>query len=201
MEVAVGSVVVLQGAGGVSLHMVIVAWTHVGTLCTPCSPPRSAGTPCPRLPVPLSLPSSSLCPLFASLSLHTCSSPSLPFFLSLSSSSPCLSLSLSPSSYLIPLVFLLSACPADLHACCVEAAQLDLMPPAARSRADSGLGAPLLRAGEEEVGPPLLAPFLVAFPFSSIFPSSPFFHCFAPPFALPPARSLTHVSSSLLCPC
>lgn len=54
---------------------------------------------------------------------------------------------LSLSSYLIPLVFLLSACPADLHACCIEAAQLDLMPPATRSRAVSGPGAALPWAG------------------------------------------------------
>lgn len=48
--------------------------------------------PCAPLPA-LLLPLPSLC---FSLSLHTCSSPSLPFFLSLSSSSPCLSLSLHP---------------------------------------------------------------------------------------------------------
>lgn len=83
----------------------------------------------PSVFLPLPSPSLFLFPTFC-----TCSSLSLPS--SLSSSSPCLSL----VSYLIPLVFLLSACPADLHACCVEVAQLDLMPPAVKRRAVSGLG-------------------------------------------------------------
>lgn len=128
---------------------------------SPCPP--AAVSPCLLLLLPLPF---SLCPLFASLSLHTCSSPSLPFSPS-SSSSPGLSLSI--SSYLIPLVFLLSACTADLHARCVEAAQLDLMPPAVRSRAVSGLSAALPRAGAGRcsVHPTALAhtlaPFCVAF--------------------------------------
>lgn len=140
------------GAAGCRRGVTAHGHCGLGTLCTPCSPLECWE------PLPMAAPCPSPCPpppfaLSLLLSLHTCSSPSLPFSLSLSSSSPCLSLSLSPSSYLIPLVFLLSACPADLHACCVEAAQLDLMPPAVRSRAGSGLGAALLRAGEGEVGP------------------------------------------------
>lgn len=63
-----------------------------------------------------------------------------------------------------PPCFSLAACPADLHACCVEAAQLDLMPPAARSRAGSGLGAALPGRGREHSVPPQLGPCFGPFP-------------------------------------
>lgn len=98
-----------------------------------------------------------------------------------------LPLPLSLSSYLIPLVFLLSACPADLHARCVEAAQLDLMPPATRSRAVSGPGAALPRAGTGRcsVHPP---PWPTLWPLSELpfalhpltFPSTSFTRCCCP---------------------
>lgn len=181
-----GSMGMLQGAGAA-----VTAHGHhdpatCGHPVNPLLPPGAVGAPARGCPVPLSLPSSSLCPLFASLSTPAPLLPSL--FLSPSPPPPLASLSLSPSSYLIPLVFLLSACPADLHACCVEAAQLDLMPPAATSRAGSGLGAALLRAGEGEVGPPPwptlwpLSPrclsLFILFPFQPVFPLlHSCFHC------------------------
>jgi len=130
---------------------------------SPC-PPAALCFPIPPPPSPfLPLPS-----LFFSFSPHLLLSfpPLFSFLLLLPSPL---------SSYLIPLVFLLSACPADLHARCVEAAQLDLMPPAARSRSISGLSAALLRAGPGScsVHPTTLdhalAPFCIAFCSSSPF--------------------------------
>lgn len=171
------------------IHPVLPAW-HGGTLC-PQLPPHlartRAGLLCTDRPWPISLHS------YCSLVPHPSSSLSLsPFALSLLLFfSPHLLLSFPPlfsfllpsplslSSYLIPLVFLLSACPADLHACCVEAAQLDLMPPAARSRAISGLSAALPQAGAGgcSVHPTALAhslaPFCIAFCSSS--PVLPFY--------------------------
>lgn len=110
---------------------------------------------------------------------------------------------LSLSSYLIPLVFLLSACPADLHARCVEAAQLDLMPPATRSRAVSGPGAAVPQAGTGRCSahPP---PWPTLWPLSAFCSSSPHLHSYILyPMLLP---SLLSSPSLLLgpgpvCPC
>lgn len=114
---------------------------------------------CSTLPSCCSLlPSSSLSFSSFTLSLLLFLSPPAPLLPSpfLLPPPPLASLSILLSH---PLVFLLSACPADLHARCVEAAQLDLMPPAVRSAAVSGLGAqrPWARAARSPVHPSTLA--------------------------------------------
>lgn len=138
---------------GAGMSGSMTAWSSCASL--PMAAPRPLpASPFLLLPLPSPLPS-----LFFSFSPHLLLS-----FPPLFSFPLLLPLPFSPSSYLIPLVFLLAACPADLHACCVEAAQLDLMPPAARSRAGSGLGAALPGRGREHSVPPQRGPCFGPFP-------------------------------------
>lgn len=137
-------------------------------------PPSTLPSCCSLLPHPSS--SLSLSPFTLSLLLFLSTPAPLlpsPFLLP---PPPLASLSILLSH---PLVFLLSDCPADLHARCVGAAQLDLMPPAVRSRAVSGLAAqrPWARAGRFSEHPTTLghalAPFFITFCSSS--PLFPFY--------------------------
>lgn len=125
------------------------------------TPPSTLPSCCFLLPRPSS--SLSLSPFTLSLLLFLSTpAPLLPSPFLLPPPPPLASLSILLSH---PLVFLLSACPADLHARCVEAAQLDLMPPAVRSRAGSGLTAerPWARAASSSVHPTTLAQAFASF--------------------------------------
>lgn len=174
----------LQEGRGLVLWVSEQGWGSM-TAWSPRTPPVH---PFPWLPHALSLPSffpipPPPSPLSIALSVLLFLSTPAPLlsFPPLFSFPLLLPLPFSPSSYLIPLVFLLAACPADLHACCVEAAQLDLMPPAARSRAGSGLGAALPGRGREySVSPtpwpvlwplPTLPSALHPLPFQPIYPA------------------------------